>query len=223
MKSRTGDEPQIPGLKKKKDGSYSISIECPSGNVTADVLKVITKASEMYGATVHLTSVQKIMLLGLDREKGEKTLSMLRSAGATVKTSRTLSQAMVCVGKPYCILGLQETMPLSDYLYKETSNLEIPPKMKLAISGCSACCSWANMVDVGFVGIRKGFKVLVGGHGGYKPIVGREIGIVRTYEEAAEVVKKVREIFIEHTEKKGRVSDIVHKLGLSRLKEELGF
>lgn len=213
----------VPGLKRKKDGSYSISIECPCGNIDVSVLKEVTKLAEEFGVTVHLTSVQKIMLLDLTRETGEKALARLKSAGATVKTKRTLSQAMVCVGLPYCPLALQETIPLANYLYKEVSSLEIPPKMKTAISGCPAACSWANMVDVGFVGVKNGFKVLVGGHGGYRPVVGKEMGLIKNHKEAVDVVKKARALFVEHTEKKGRLSDVVEKLGVERFKKELGF
>ena len=222
MKNSGSEEVQVPGLKKKKDGSYSITIECPSGNVSGKFLEAITRIKEEFDVIVHLTSVQKIMLLGLDRQTGKKALSMLDAAGAAVKTKRTLSQAMVCIGKPFCPLGIQETMPLSEYLYNEVADLEIPPKMKLAISGCSACCSWSNMVDVGFIGVKKGYRVMVGGHGGYRPVIGRKAGVVDSYEQAAEIVKKVRDIFAEHIGKKGRVSDVIDKIGFEDFREKLG-
>ncbi len=221
MKSSGIKNGLIAGLKKKKDGSYSISIECPSGNVSTNVLRSVTSIAEKYGARVHLTTVQKIMLLDLNEKGGREAMRVLKKSGIPVKSKRTLSQAMVCVGKPYCPLGLQETMPLARYLYDQVSHLEIPPKLKMAISGCPACCSWANMVDVGFVGTRKGFKVLIGGHGGYKPVVGKLLGTVSSKHEIVEVVRKATGIFIAHTRKRGRMSDVIDKLGLDFFKKEI--
>ncbi len=212
----------IPGLKKKKDGSYSISIECPSGNVSPTVLREVTEIAEKYAATVHLTSVQKIMLLDLNEEAGKDAIERLKVVGARVKTRRTLSQAMVCVGKPYCPLALQETMPLASFLYEKVSEIPIPPKLKMAISGCPACCTWANLVDIGFVGTSDGFKLFVGGHGGYKPVVGQAIGLVKDNEEAVKVVKKVASIFVKNVDKKGRLSDVIKKMGMDEFRKELG-
>lgn len=77
-------------------------------------------------------------------------------------------------------------------------------------------------MDLGFVGLRNGFRVIVGGHGGYKPREGQPIGHVVTHEEAVEVLRRLTQLFSEQTEKKGRVDRIIDNLGLDLVKERLG-
>lgn len=46
--------------------------------------------------------------------------------------------------------------------------LELPAKFKLGVSGCPNQCAETCIKDVGFVGMPKGWKILVGGNGGGK-------------------------------------------------------
>lgn len=213
----------VPGLMQKKDGSFSITLESVAGCVSAEILEEIAKIARRNGAKIRVTTAQKIMILDLNRDSGIKAIESLEAIGGLVRKARDISQAMVCVGKPYCPLGLQETLPLSEYLYKEVARIKIPPKLKTAIAGCAACCSWANLVDIGFVGAGGGFKVLIGGHGGYKPRVGIEIGRISSFEEAADVVKNAAKLFIEHTPKKGRLDKVIDRIGIDSVKAQLGF
>ncbi len=213
----------VAGLMAKNDGSYGILIECPGGIVNPEILEGVLKISRKHNAKAHLTTSQKIMILDLDKEAGIEAISLIEQAGGTIKKTVDISQAMTCVGKPYCSFSLQETLPLAEYLYKEIARTQIPPKLKVAIAGCPACCSWANLVDVGFVGTKGGFKVLIGGHGGYKPTPGTEIGKISTPEEAANILKKVASLFIKHTPKKGRFDKVINIIGIETVKTQLGF
>ncbi len=221
---RTSETPKpVPGLMPKKNGNYGITLECPGGLLSVAVIEEVARVARTYGAKVRITTAQKIMLLDLDRESGIAAIESLESVGALVRKARDISQAMVCVGKPYCPLSLGDTLSLSEYLYKEVARIKIPPKIKTAISGCPACCSWANLVDIGFVCAKGGYKVLVGGHGGNSPRIGTEIGRIHSNEEAAEVVKKASQLFIEFTSKKGRFDKVIEKIGMDEVKTKLGF
>jgi len=218
-----GNSNTVAGLMAKKDGSFGILIECPGGFVNVDILEKILEISRKHEARVHLTTSQKIMLLDLNKEAGVEAISLIEEAGGKIKKTVDISQAMTCIGKPHCPLSFQETLPLAEYLYSETARIKIPPKLKVGISGCPACCSWANLVDIGFVGSKSGFKVLIAGHGGYKPKVGIEIGKIATPEEAASVLKKAADLLINHISKKGRFDMVIEKLGIETVKCELGF
>jgi len=212
----------IPGLVPQKDGSFALSIECPTGCVAPDILAAVTNIAKENDVKIHLTTAQKIMLLGLDQESGKRAIELLEEAGASVRKTRDLSQARTCVGKPYCPLALQDTFDLSGYLYEELARHPVIPKLKVSVAGCPACCSWANLVDLGFVGIKSGFKVLIGGHGGYIPKAGHEIGKVSNKEEAAHVMRQLATLFSENFDKKARVDKLVEKLGIDAIKEKVG-
>ncbi len=214
-------QPPVPGLMPQKDGSFAITIECPKGVVEPRILEALAKVSREHGAIVHPTIAQKIMLLGLEEEAAKTVLNLLEEAGATVRKARDLSHPRVCVGKPYCKLAFQDTFALSEYLYEKLARTPTMPKFKVGISGCPACCTWANMMDLGFMGVRSGYKVFVGGHGGVRPIVGQEILKIQTREEAARILETLAALFNDTVKKKARFDLVIKKLGIEKIKEEL--
>jgi len=211
----------IPGLVVQGDGSRAITIECPNGIVSPAVMDTVSGIAKELGATVHLTTAQKLMLLGLDEEGGIRALGLLDAAGAPVRRQRDLSQPRVCVGMPHCKLALQETFPLGRLLYEELGRTPIPPKLKVAVSGCPACCSWSNCMDLGFVGVKSGFIVMIGGHGGARPRVGEEIGKISTHGEAVHILRKLAELFSGEVKMKSRVDRMVKKLGIEEVRRRI--
>ncbi|MEZ0329254.1 MAG: hypothetical protein ABWK15_06825 [Dissulfuribacterales bacterium] len=186
-------------------------------------MPVLFSASSFFCYTYHLgTSAQKIMLLGLDQNTGQRAMDILKGAGASIRKARDISQPRVCMGKPYCKLALQETFPLGEYIYNELARTPIPPKLKIAVAGCPACCSWANMMDIGFTGRKSGFVVMLGGHGGSRPTIGQEAGRISSHKEAGEIIKRLAAMFSEHVKIKSRVDRLIEKTGLEEVKKGLG-
>lgn len=212
----------IPGLVPQKDGSVALTIECLNGCISPVQLTEIARIATDAKAIIHLTMAQKVMLLGMTEEAGIKALKALDGLGLSVRKARDLSQPRVCVGKPFCKLALQDTFSLGEYLYKELARTPIPPKLKVAVSGCPAACSWSTCMDLGFVGVKSGYIVMIGGHGGAKPKAGVELCRITTHEEAAQILRKLAEIFAREVKLKARVDKLIQKLGLEGLKKELG-
>ncbi len=211
----------VPGLIPQKDGSWALSIELPEGKIAASILRVLAELAEA-GAFVHPTTAQKIMILGLNEEAAKKALEKLEAAGARIRKSGKSLQPRTCVGLPFCKLALQETFPLAQAIYEAFPAEDLPHKFKIGVSGCPACCSWANILDLGFVGVRDGFKVLVGGKGGYKPQEGLLVGKVKDIPQAIEVTRRALELFREKGAKKRRFATVVKKLPLEELQKILG-
>jgi NAD(P)H-nitrite reductase large subunit len=230
FKSKTGkrrltmpDTPKIPGLVQKKDGSYGFTVECPNGFITKEILKAAHEVCRNFNCRLHITTAQKLMFLDLDQESGARAVELLEQAGASVRKARDLSQPRVCVGKPYCKFGVQDSLALGDTLYNELARMATPPKLKYAVSGCLACCAWSNLMDLGFAGVKSGFRVIVGGHGGFWPKPGTEIGKVTSHEQAVEVLRKAAELFRQEIPKKGRMAKVIKKIGVEEVKRYLGF
>ena len=211
----------IPGLIPQKDGSWAISIELPGAQIQAQVLSVLANLAEK-GAIIHPTTAQKIMILGLEEETAKHALSLLEEAGAMIRKSGKSLQPRTCVGLPYCKLALQETLRFSHALYEAFPAEDLPHKLKVGVSGCPACCSWANLLDLGFVGVRSGFKVYVGGKGGYKPTLGSYLTAVSSLEEAVSLMRGVLDFFKKYGQKKKRLGSIIEGEELAALKKHLG-
>ena len=217
------EEKVIPGLIPQKNGTYALFVET-SGDacVSPEVLEAVSRIARETGCLVHLTSIQKIMLLGLDMEQGKQAMETLRAKGVDFKKPKQLSQPKVCVGLPFCKLALQETFSLGRYLYKELARHPVAACFKTAVSGCPACCSSANLVDIGFVGVKDGWKVFIGGNGGRKPSFGEEMGKVTTHDEAKELVERVADLFSREMKKKARLCRIIERLGKEEFKKAIG-
>lgn len=221
MTAEDTEKKPIPGLVPQKDGSVALSIECLNGCVSPQQLIEIARIAQEAKAILHITTAQKIMLLGMQEEAGIKALKALDELGVSVRKARDLSQPRVCVGKPFCKLALQDTFSLGEYLYKALARTPIPPKLKVAVSGCPAACSWSNCLDLGFVGIKSGYIVMIGGHGGAKPRAAVELCRITTHEEAGRILGKLAEIFSQEVKLKARVDKLIQKMGLEELKKRL--
>ncbi len=69
-------EQMIPGIVPQKDGSYMISFELPNGAcMTPEILETLADISRQHKCLVHVTTAQKIMLLGMDFDQGWTTSS----------------------------------------------------------------------------------------------------------------------------------------------------
>lgn len=214
---------QIPGLTPQKDGSVAMTMEVPNGNLKPEIAAALSEAAATPGVTVHITTAQKIMFLGLDTETGSSLMARMEAAGAVIRKARNLSHARTCVGKPWCKYAWHGTFALGEYLYEHAGNEITARKFKVGIAGCPACCSWANILDLGFVGVKSGWKVFVGGHGGAIPRFGTEITKITSHEEAAEITIKLARIFTAAVKKKSRMDRVIKKLGgIEELKKELG-
>ncbi len=213
----------IPGLIPQKDGSFAIYVEVPRGACPeASDLKALAEMMEELKCKVHLTTAQKFLILDLTEETGKKALDIISKTNLYAKTALDLSQPRVCVGKPYCKLALQETFPLAQELMDKLAREPIARKIKVAVAGCPASCSWANMVDVGFVGVKSGFQVYIGGHGGARPNIGENMGKITSSDEAVELVRKIAILFRENVKKKSRLDRVIKKIGLEEFKKAVG-
>ncbi len=213
----------VPGLIPQKDGSFAIYVEVPKGACPhANDLQTLAQMMNELECKVHLTTAQKFMILDLDEERGKKALEYLSQTSLYAKTAMDLSQPRVCVGKPYCKLALQETFPLAETLVEKLAREPIARKIKVGIAGCPACCSWANILDIGFVGVKSGFQVFIGGHGGAKPRIAEKMGLITTHDQAVELVSKIAKLFRENVRIKSRLDRVIKKIGIEKFKKEVG-
>ena len=200
-----------------------MTMEIPNGNLKPETIAALGEVAAMPGITVHITTAQKIMFLGMDADTGREIMKKMEAAGAVIRKERNLSHARTCVGRPWCKYAWHDTFALGDYLYEHAGKEITAPKMKVGIAGCPACCSWANILDLGFVGVKSGWKVFVGGHGGAQPQPGVEIAKVTSSDEALDITLKLARIFTATVKKKSRMDRVIRKLGgIYVLKKELG-
>ena len=202
----------------QSDGSYALTVEFASGIVVPAVFDAINDIIKEEGARVHLTTSQKIMILDLPANAAEKARVKLNNAGAAFKVPKRFYQPRVCVGARYCTLGLQDTLSLADQVSQRYSGIDIPYKLKVGISGCTASCAHSTMSDIGFIGHGSGYSCYVGGRAGKNPLIGRLLKEELTEIQALDILGKSVQFYEEYYEHEGkyRLIDIIEKVGFEK-------
>lgn len=91
--------------------------------------------------------------------------------------------------------------------------MEMPQKLKMAVSGCPNCCAESKVRDIGLMGTKKGWKVFVGGSAFGRARIGDQIAEDLSDEEAMKLVDRIIDFYSESGEKK-RLGRFMETMGL---------
>jgi NAD(P)H-nitrite reductase large subunit len=193
--------------------TYAIAPHIPGGFTDTATLRKICDVADKYGLDLKLTAAQRIAMIGAKEEELDAIWADLaQQQGAPI--GLCVRSVRVCPGTTYCKRGLQDSKSLGlkmDTLYH---SMELPNKMKMAVSGCVLSCAESAVKDIGVVGTVKGWRILVGGNAGVRPRLGELlIDDVATEEETLAIVARIVE-FYKNSPKKERLGRIVEEMGI---------
>jgi len=199
--------------------TYAIIPYIPGGLVEPDTLINIANTAKKYGATLKLTSNQSMAIIGIKYEDIDRIWEDLdmKPGGFFGKKVRT---AKICPGITYCKRAQQDSIKLGFKIDENFQGIELPNKLKIGVSGCPNSCSESGVKDIGLIGYRKGWKLLVGGNGGIKPMIGQPIAKDLQDEEALEMIGKIIKFYKENGDKK-RLGRLIESIGFERFKKEI--
>jgi len=186
--------------------SKHVTVLLGGGLIEPAVMEAINTIAAKYSLTFYLTTIQNLRLLGASEENIDTIKQELLDLGLQLKGPGKFPVPKVCVGMPYCNLGLVNTFALSEkILARFGDRTGVKPKYKIAISGCPASCAGSKLVDIGIVATRKGYDLYAGGKGGALPKVGRKVAAGLSEDEAMEAVGKLVDFHAARTPKKQRM------------------
>lgn len=190
----------------KNTGIRHVTIIIPGGQITPEQMATINEVTEKYSLTFYLTTAQNLRLIGASEVNIDSIKKDLNDRGFVLKGPGKFPMPKVCVGLPYCNLGLADTFSLSDRIFSRFGDRSgVKPKFKIAISGCPACCGGSKLADIGIIATRKGFDVYVGGKGGPLPRVGSRIAKGVTDDKVLEIIGTLADFHAANTPKKLRM------------------
>jgi NAD(P)H-nitrite reductase large subunit len=200
--------------------TYAIIPYIPGGMVDPQTLRKIADVTEKYGAkALKMTSEHRIAIIGIqfeDIDKIWKDLGM-KPGGFTGKKVRP---AKFCVGNSYCKMGKQNTIEMGMKLDELYQGIELPNKIKIGVSGCQNSCAEPAVRDIGLIGTKKGWNLLVGGTCGMKPRIGQVLAKNLSDGEIQNLIGKIIDYYKENEEKK-RLGRFIDKIGFEKFSEEL--
>lgn len=198
--------------------TYAIVPHLALGIVTPAELRKIAEVAEKYQAqALKITSATRIAIIGIKEEDIERAWQDLGMApGAAV--GLCVRSIKSCPGNSFCRLGQQDSLALGAELDKRYHGLELPSKFKIGVSGCLNQCAESGIKDLGFVGKKNGWTVLVGGNAASRPEVGQVLIEDINYEQALGVAEKIFQYYKENGKKGERLGRVIKRVGLAEFK-----
>ncbi|WP_135609856.1 NAD(P)/FAD-dependent oxidoreductase [Methanococcoides sp. AM1] len=217
----TKDIPEKGAIIQRDKETFAIAPHIPGGITSPDLLRKIADVSEKYGAAaIKVTSSQRMAIVGLKEEDLDNAWEDLgMKPGAAI--GLCVRSVKICPGTTFCKRGQQDSVGLGLKLDEIYHGMELPSKLKIAVSGCMNSCAENAIKDIGIMGTPKGFTVMVGGSAGLKPRLADTIAEELDEEEVLALVDKIITYYKTHT-KKHRIGRIIDEIGLETFKTEVG-
>ncbi len=198
--------------------SYAVAPHIPCGVVSPETLRKLADVAEKYGAAaLKITSAARIAIVGLKEEDVDDVWSELEmSPGFAV--GLCVRSVKACPGTAFCKRGQQDSLTFGLELDERYHGLELPGKFKMGVSGCPNQCAETCIKDIGLVGLPKGWRLLVGGNGGAKPRLSRELARDLSKEQALELIAKIVEFYKSNARPHQRLGSMIEKVGFDQFK-----
>lgn len=190
--------------------NVSITILLPAGRMPLEIMATAHRLASRYSLGVYLSTMQNLRLVDVPKNVVTEVKEELAKLGAEFKGPGKFPIPRVCIGKDHCNLGLIDTEALSRKILDKFADREkTKAKFKIAVAGCTLCCSGVKTTDIGIMATRDGYEIFAGGKGGPFPKSGMRIGKkIADVQRVLEVIGELVNFHDLKTETKQRM----HKL-----------
>jgi NAD(P)H-nitrite reductase large subunit len=198
--------------------TFAIAPHIPGGIVSPEQLRKIADVAEKYNAkAMKITSAERIAIVGIDPDDIDGAWSDLgMDPGAAI--GLCVRSVRICPGTTFCKRGMQDSVGVGLKLDEKYHGMEMPQKLKMAVSGCPNCCAESKVRDIGLMGTKNGWKVFVGGSASGRARIGDQIAEDLSDEEAMKLVDQIIDFYRGSGEKK-RLGRFIETLGLEEFKK----
>jgi nitrite reductase (NADH) large subunit len=208
----------------QRDGTYSVVPRMWGGMTSSKELRAIADVVDKFAIpAVKVTGGQRIDMLGIRKEDLPAVWADLGEAGfvsgqAYAKGLRTVK---TCVGTDWCRFGTQDSTGLGIRIEKFMWGSWTPAKLKMGVSGCPRNCAEATCKDIGVICVDSGFEIHFAGAAGLD-IKGTEVlGLVKTEDEALEVIVALTQMYREQGRYLERIYKWAGRVGTDEIRRQV--
>ena len=206
---------------QRDKATYAIVPRTPVGLVTPDDLEALAGVARKYDIPViKITSGQRFALVGLKKEDVD---SIWQELGMDVgkATELCLHYVQACPGTAVCKFGVQDSLGLGTAIEAFFTEMELPAKVKIGISGCPFCCGESFVRDIGIFGKKKGWTFIVGGSSARRPRIGDVLTENLSKEEVIDLTRRTLEYYRDKSKKKQRMARFIDRIGIENFKDAI--
>jgi NAD(P)H-nitrite reductase large subunit len=201
--------------------TYAIAPHVSCGVITPELLRKIANAAEKYNiSALKITSAARIALVGIQEEDVDSIwqdlgMSPGHAVGLCVRSIKS------CPGNQFCRLAKQDSLAMGMKLDEIYHGFELPSKTKMGVSGCQNQCAETWIKDIGLVGKKNGWTLMVGGAGASKPRLAQVLLEDLSSEGAITNIQKVVTFYKENGKKFERIGKMIDRVGFDFFKETI--
>lgn len=175
------------GVHEQKDGRLYVGIAPVVGRVSGTMLAALADVMDEHGVEgARLTAYQKIVLIGVEKDRADALLDDLDEIGLTARPSNWRQNTMACTGIEFCKLAIVDTKERSRLLVAELERRfpDLDTPITVNVNGCPNACARTQVADFGLKGQLvtdadgeqvEGFQVHLGGATGLHANFGRKL------------------------------------------------
>lgn len=215
---KLGEKGAIP----QKDGeTYGIAPHSPCGLLTPDLMRRLADVAEKYQVkAIKITGATRLALIGLKEADIDSVWEDLKlDQGAAV--GLCIRSIRACPGNMYCKIGQQDALGVGLKLDAAYHGKALPGKFKMAVSGCPLSCAESWVRDIGLIGRKDGWALVIGGNVGANPRIAQELVAGLDEGAALAAVEKVIACYTREAQKGERLGKTIDRVGLDPFKSAL--
>ncbi len=215
--------PDIPkgAILQRDKETYAIVPRTPVGLVSPEDLEQIVKVVRKYQIPViKITSAQRFALVGLKKDDVDKIWEDL-GMDVGKATELCLHYVQACPGTAVCKFGVKDSLGLGMKIENFFSDMDLPAKVKIGVSGCPFCCGESFVRDIGILGKKKGWTFIVGGSSARRPRIGDVLIEDLSEEGVIDLTKQTLEYYQDKAKKRERMARFVDRIGIENMKEAI--
>lgn len=215
---RLGEKGAIP---QRDNETYAIAPHIPCGMLTPELLRRVADVAEKYRVkAVKITGATRLAIIGLKEQDIDGAWQDLElDKGAAV--GLCIRSIRACPGNTYCKLGQQDALGVGLKMDAAYHGKQLPGKFKMAVSGCHLSCAESWVRDIGLIGRKDGWALVIGGNVGANPRIAQEVADQLTDESAMAAVEKVIAFYAKEAQKGERLGKMIDRLGIEPFKAVL--
>jgi len=203
--------------------TYAIVPKTPVGLLTAEHLEKIAAVSRKYNIPIiKITSGQRFALVGIKKDDVNdiwRDLGM--DPGQAKGTELCLHYVQACPGTETCRYGVQDSIGMGTEINAIFSGMELAAKVKIGVSGCPLCCGESFVRDIGVLGKKSGWTLIIGGSSARRPRIGDVIAEDLAKDEILRLIKCFLEYYSANAARKERTARFLDRLGVEQIKEAI--
>jgi len=201
--------------------TFAVAPHLPCGLVTPEMLRKLADLAEKYNAAaLKCTSAQRIAIIGIQEQDIDPLWQDLGETKPGHLLGMTVRSVKVCPGTQFCKRAMQDSLEVGKELDARYHGKPLPGKMKLGISGCPFDCSETCIKDIALLGVKSGWRILIGGSGGIKPRLAQRLTEdAFSTTQALAIIEKLFNLYIENAKPGERFANVIERLTLDVVKE----